>query len=212
MICLRTLLAHSAYALEWAHLLTGTPSPLTHASHLSLQVALVAMEQPLSFSAEHIRQEKLKVLNACTPLQMEDVVTGQVRLSSPLNFANLRCTSTPAPDCVSPHSPRGCLRTGQYAGYSADPGIANDKTRTETFAAAVLHVHNPRWDGVPFVLKAGKALNDSKVLYGRIKFGTTTCCDCSERACSILACSESGWHAATPVDATPWIPPVYYTG
>ena len=27
----------------------------------------------------------------------------------------------------------------------------------------MLHVHNPRWDGVPFVLKAGKGLNDSKV-------------------------------------------------
>ena len=41
------------------------------------QVALVAMEQPLSFSAEHIRHEKLKVLHACRPLRPEDVITGQ---------------------------------------------------------------------------------------------------------------------------------------
>lgn len=43
-----------------------------------LQVmALVAMEQPLSFGAEHIRTEKLKVLQACKPLSLDDVVTGQ---------------------------------------------------------------------------------------------------------------------------------------
>ena len=96
-------------------------------NHLLQMVALVAMEQPLSFSAEHIRQEKLKVLNACRALQMDDLVTGQ------------------------------------YAGYREEEGIQDKKTRTETFAAAVLHVHNPRWEGVPFVLKAGKALNDSKV-------------------------------------------------
>ena len=41
------------------------------------QVALVAMEQPLSFSAEHIRHEKLKVLHACRPFRPEDVITGQ---------------------------------------------------------------------------------------------------------------------------------------
>ena len=35
----------------------------------------------------------------------------------------------------------------------------------------MLHVHNPRWDGVPFVLKAGKALNDSKVEL-RVQFHT----------------------------------------
>jgi glucose-6-phosphate 1-dehydrogenase len=46
-------------------------------NHLMQMVALVAMEQPLSFSAEHIRHEKLKVLHACRPLRPEDVITGQ---------------------------------------------------------------------------------------------------------------------------------------
>ena len=36
-------------------------------------MALVAMEQPLSFSAEHIRAEKLKVLHACRPLSLDDL-------------------------------------------------------------------------------------------------------------------------------------------
>ncbi len=43
-----------------------------------LQVmALVAMEQPLSFSAEHIMAEKLKVLQAVEPLELDDLVIGQ---------------------------------------------------------------------------------------------------------------------------------------
>lgn len=96
-------------------------------NHLLQMVALVAMEQPLDLRADSIRQEKLKVLNACRPVKLDDLVTGQ------------------------------------YDGYRDDPGIEDPTTRTETFAAAVLHVHNPRWDGVPFVLKAGKAVNDSKV-------------------------------------------------
>ena len=90
--------------------LRTTPPP-------SQMVALVAMEQPLNLTAEHIRQEKLKVLNACRPVALDDLVVGQ------------------------------------YDGYRADPEIRDQRTRTETFAAAVLHVHNPRWDGVPFVLK-----------------------------------------------------------
>ena len=40
-------------------------------------VALVAMEQLQDLTAEHIRQEKFKVLNACRPVTLDDVVTGQ---------------------------------------------------------------------------------------------------------------------------------------
>ena len=50
-------------------------------------LALVAMEQPLSFDAEDIRAEKLKVLRAVKPLKLCDLVTGLTRdsnLSSPL--------------------------------------------------------------------------------------------------------------------------------
>ena len=57
----------------------------THTSSLSLErthtllqmLALVAMEQPLSFDAEDIRAEKLKVLRADKPLKLCDLVTGQ---------------------------------------------------------------------------------------------------------------------------------------
>ena len=54
------------------------------------------------------------------------------------------------------------VRCGKQPGYLEDPTIENKDSTTETFATAVLHVHTPRWDGVPFVLKAGKALTDRK--------------------------------------------------
>ena len=61
------------------------------------------------------------------PLELEDVVTGQY------------------------------VGHGKYKGYLEDPTVTDKDSITETFAAAVLHVHNPRWDGVPFVLKAAVA-------------------------------------------------------
>ena len=73
------------------------------------------------------------MLKACAPLALEDLVVGQY------------------------------VRSGSQPGYLEDPSIPDKESTTETFAAAVLHVHNPRWDGVPFVLKAGKALTESKV-------------------------------------------------
>lgn len=60
--------------------------------------------------------------------------------------------------CVQPLT-LDTLCTGQYVrcgnspGYLEEPTVVDKQSRTETFAAAVLHVHNPRWEGVPFVLK-----------------------------------------------------------
>jgi glucose-6-phosphate 1-dehydrogenase len=59
------------------------------------------------------------------------------------------------------------LIIGQYTaneekkepGYLDDPGVPKDSI-TPTFAQAVLYVNNSRWEGVPFILKCGKALND----------------------------------------------------
>ena len=101
-------------------------------NHLLQVMALVAMEQPLAFTAEHIMAEKLKVLQACEPLTLQNLVVGQY------------------------------VRSGKHPGYLEDPTIENKDSNTETFATAVLHVNNPRWEGVPFVLKAGKALTDRK--------------------------------------------------
>lgn len=50
---------------------------------------------------------------------------------------------------------------GQYEGYKDDPTVP-DTSNTPTFATVVLRIHNERWEGVPFILKAGKALNSRK--------------------------------------------------
>ena len=55
-----------------------------------------------------------------------------------------------------------CL-LGQYEGYAAnDDSITNKETQTPTYAALRCFVNTPRWEGVPFVMQAGKALNERK--------------------------------------------------
>jgi len=49
---------------------------------------------------------------------------------------------------------------GQYENYADDPTIENKDTNTPTFAVIHLKINNPRWHGVPIILKAGKALNE----------------------------------------------------
>lgn len=51
---------------------------------------------------------------------------------------------------------------GQYEGYADDPSIKNKDTNTPTFAILRFWVNTPRWHGVPFIMKAGKALNERK--------------------------------------------------
>lgn len=51
---------------------------------------------------------------------------------------------------------------GQYEGYADDPTISNKDTNTPTFATMRLKINNPRWHGVPIILKAGKAMNERK--------------------------------------------------
>lgn len=51
---------------------------------------------------------------------------------------------------------------GQYEGYADDPTIMDKNTNTPTFVAMRCFVRTPRWDGVPFIFKAGKALNERR--------------------------------------------------
>ncbi|KAL9380814.1 hypothetical protein Peur_026471 [Populus x canadensis] len=94
-------------------------------NHLLQVLCLVAMEKPVSLKPEHIRDEKVKVLQSVLPIKDEEVVLGQ------------------------------------YEGYRDDPTVP-DHSNTPTFATVVLRIHNERWEGVPFILKAGKALNSRK--------------------------------------------------
>lgn len=51
---------------------------------------------------------------------------------------------------------------GQYEGYTDDESIDNKDSNTPTFAVICLYINTPRWAGVPFILKAGKAMNEHK--------------------------------------------------
>ncbi|HOZ49474.1 MAG TPA: glucose-6-phosphate dehydrogenase [Candidatus Hydrogenedentes bacterium] len=104
-------------------------------NHLLQMLALVAMERPARLDARHIRDEKVRVLRRVSPVCTADMVLGQYAAAS---FAGRR-----------------------HVAYTAEPGVPAD-SRTPTYAAAVLRVDTPRWQGVPFLLTAGKALDMRK--------------------------------------------------
>ncbi|KAH9853422.1 glucose-6-P dehydrogenase [Lenzites betulinus] len=111
-------------------------------NHLLQVLSIIAMERPVSFSAEDIRDEKVKVLRAIPPIERNDTLLGQ------------------------------------YVAANGKPGYLDDDTVPHnsvcpTYAATTLWIHNPRWEGVPFILKAGKALNEAKVEV-RIQFKDVT--------------------------------------
>lgn len=56
---------------------------------------------------------------------------------------------------------------GQYVSNGVEPGYSEDPTvpknsNCPTYACVVMYVNNPRWDGVPFIMKAGKALDNRR--------------------------------------------------
>jgi len=96
---------------------------------------MTAMEPPVSFEADTVRAEKLKVLRAIRPLCGED-----------------------APQCaVRGQYAAGSVGGEKVPGYRQEPGV-DPNSKTETFAAVKLYVENWRWAGVPFYLRAGKRL------------------------------------------------------
>jgi glucose-6-phosphate 1-dehydrogenase len=104
-------------------------------NHMLQMLALVAMEPPISFEADHIRDEKVKLLRSIRPFNKDEldnlIVRGQ-------------------------YGP-GSINGGKVVGYREEPGI-NPKSKTETFVAAKLFIDNWRWKGVPFYLRTGKRL------------------------------------------------------
>ena len=100
-------------------------------NHLTQLVTLMAMEIPVAFEANAIRDEKLKVLRSIRPPQSDDVVFGQYR--------------------------SGTINGRAVVGYCEESGVAED-SQAETFVAAKLSIDNWRWHGVPFYLRTGKRL------------------------------------------------------
>jgi glucose-6-phosphate 1-dehydrogenase len=102
-------------------------------NHLLQLLALTAMEEPVEFTADAIRTEKLKVLRAIT-----------------------------LPTDRSAYAVRGQYDQGWLAGervrgYRAEDGVPSD-SNTESYAAVRLGIDTRRWAGVPFYVRTGKRL------------------------------------------------------
>lgn len=104
-------------------------------SHLFQLLAMTAMEAPISFDADALRDEKTKVLRAVRPLSPEEVLSASVRGQ----YA------------------AGTIDGQPLIGYRQSPQVAAAST-TETFVALKLEIDSWRWAGVPFYLRTGKAL------------------------------------------------------
>jgi len=104
-------------------------------SHLLQLLALVAMEPPVVFEADPVRDEKVKVLRAARHPGPEEV----------------------ARDVVPGQYGPGSIQGSAVPGYRQEPGVAHGSL-TPTYVAWKIYLDNWRWAGVPFCLRVGKRL------------------------------------------------------
>src|SRR5229473_3980613 len=104
-------------------------------NHLFQLLTMTAMEPPISFDADQVRNKQAEVLHAIQPFDPEEVLTHAVRGQYS--------------EGVSEHE--------RVPGYRNEPDVAPE-SNTETFVALKLLIDNWRWAGVPFYLRTGKRL------------------------------------------------------
>lgn len=104
-------------------------------NHLLQVLSLIAMEPPASLDADSIRDEKLKVLKALRPINLQNVQEKTVRGQYAAGFVG----GKPVP------------------GYLEEED-ARPNSKTETFVAIKVDIDNWRWAGVPFYLRTGKRM------------------------------------------------------
>jgi len=107
-------------------------------NHLLQLLCFVAMETPISFDADEVRNRKVDVLRAMRKFAPEDV-----RLSA-----------------VRGQYSEGWMEGKEVPGYRDEPKV-NPDSNTETFAAIKFFVDNWRWHGVPFYMRTGKRMHQS---------------------------------------------------
>jgi glucose-6-phosphate 1-dehydrogenase len=104
-------------------------------NHLMQLLTLTAMEPPVGYRADAVRDEKVKVLRAIRPIAPDDVAHATVRAQYAAGAVG-----------------------GQAApGYREEQGVS-PTSRTETFVALKFFVESWRWAGVPFFLRTGKRM------------------------------------------------------
>jgi glucose-6-phosphate 1-dehydrogenase len=100
-------------------------------NHMMELLSFVCMEPPVSFDAEAVRHEKVKVWRAIQPIDCSQTVRGQYGA--------------------------GSIGGKPVKGYREEERV-DPQSQTETFAAVKFEIENWRWAGVPFYLRAGKRL------------------------------------------------------
>jgi len=104
-------------------------------NHIMQLISLAAMEPPVSFRADAVRDEQAKILHAIQPLSSEEVLSKTVR----------------------GQYGEGVIAGERVPAYRGESDVPND-SRTETFVAMKLLIDNWRWADVPFYLRTGKRL------------------------------------------------------
>jgi len=107
-------------------------------NHLLQLLCLVAMEPPVNFSADEVRNRKVDVLRAMRPFTPDDV-----RMSA-----------------VRGQYGKGWMEGKQVPGYREESKV-DQQSNTETFAAVKFFVDNWRWQGVPFYVRTGKRMHQT---------------------------------------------------
>ncbi len=104
-------------------------------NHLVQILALVAMEPPVQFNANHFRNEVVKVYQSFRPMTGEEIRKNVIRGQYTESY----------------------WKGEHHRAYREEDKIAED-SRTETFLAMKLHIDNWRWEGVPFYIRTGKMM------------------------------------------------------
>jgi glucose-6-phosphate 1-dehydrogenase len=107
-------------------------------NHILQLLCLIAMEPPVSFNADEIRNRKVDVLNALRKFRSEDIHKFAVR----------------------GQYGEGWIYGKKVKGYRQEPDVDKNSNK-ETFAAIRLDIDNWRWQGVPFYLRTGKRMNET---------------------------------------------------
>jgi glucose-6-phosphate 1-dehydrogenase len=104
-------------------------------NHILQILCLIAMEPPVSFNAEEIRNRKVDALRALRKFGPEDIKHHAIR---------------------GQYS-EGWVKGEKVVGYREEKGV-NPESNTETFAALKFFIDNWRWQNVPFYIRTGKRM------------------------------------------------------
>ncbi|ALC43117.1 CG7140 [Drosophila busckii] len=117
-------------------------------NHMMQLLTLLTIDQPYSNLVDDLRDEKLKVLRQVVTVDLADMVLAQY------------CNNGKESDATK-------------LGYTQHSYIPKDSL-TPTFALVVLHLNNKNWTGVPFILRVGHALNETKTEI-RVQYKSISC-------------------------------------